>query len=90
MAKKKPETSLVGIVEIRSDKLMNRAPSWDEAVNMVNRLTYPNDYKIVSLVAEPKYLFKYIDERLDLTARVILKSLTPELLTKYLEHLARN
>lgn len=90
MAKKKPETRLVGIVEIRSDKLMNRAPSWDGAANMVNRLTYPNDYKIVSLVAEPKYLFKYIDERLDLTARVILKSLTPELLTKYLEHLAKN
>lgn len=90
MAKKKPETRLVGIVEISSDKLMSRAASWDEAANTLNQLTYPNDYKIVSLASEPKYLFKFIDERLDLTAKAILKSLTPELLSKYLEHLARN
>ena len=89
MAKKKPETRLVGIVEISSDKLMSRVASWDDAVNTLNQLTYPNDYKIVSLVAEPKYLFKHIDEHLDLTAKAILKSLTPELLTKYLEHLTR-
>lgn len=90
MAKKKPETRLVGIVEISSDKLTSRVASWDEAADTLNRLTYPNDYKIVSLVAEPKYLFKYIDERLDLTAKATLKSLTPELLTKYLEHLTKN
>ena len=84
MAKKKVDPLTVGIVEIRTDKLMSRASSWDDAANTLNQLTYPDNYKIVSLRAEPKYLFDLLDAQIDASAKELLKSLTPELLTKYL------
>lgn len=89
MAKKKVVPLNIGIVEISSDKLVSRVASVDEATDTLNRLTYPNNYKIVSLTAQPRYLFDLLDARIDVSTKAILKSLTPELLTKYLEHLTR-
>lgn len=84
MAKKKVVPLNIGIVEIRTDKLMSRAASVDEAANTLNQLTYPDNYKIVSLTAQPRYLFDLLDARIDASAKELLKSLSPELLTKYL------
>lgn len=86
MARKKKEQPLtVGIVQISANKLVSRAANWDAAFETLQGLTYSYDYKIVSLTANPEYLFDLLNQHLDSTAKDILKSFTPELLQKFLK-----